>query len=93
MHKAWFFYEANRHRGKGQQKVTVEHVHIHRGGQAIVGSVSGVGGGLLTKPEEQPQAKGKSDTSGGALSMGDASMPALRGVDPARDLVPVSRDG
>jgi hypothetical protein len=29
----------NRHRGKGQQKVTVEHVHVHAGGQAIVGSV------------------------------------------------------
>ena len=29
----------NRHRGKGQQKVTVEHVHVHQGGQAIVGTV------------------------------------------------------
>jgi uncharacterized protein YcbX len=29
----------NRHRGKGQQKVTVEHVHVHEGGQAIVGNV------------------------------------------------------
>ena len=29
----------NRHRGKGQQKVTVEHVHVHQGGQAIVGHV------------------------------------------------------
>jgi hypothetical protein len=27
-----------RYRGKGQQKVTVEHVHVHTGGQAIVGS-------------------------------------------------------
>ena len=25
--------------GKGLQKVTVEHVHVHSGGQAIVGSV------------------------------------------------------
>jgi integrase len=25
----------NRHRGKGQQKVTVEHVHVHSGGQAV----------------------------------------------------------
>jgi hypothetical protein len=24
----------------GQQKVTVEHVHVHDGGQAIVGAVS-----------------------------------------------------
>jgi len=31
----------DRRRGKGQQqRITVEHVHIHSGGQAIVGSVS-----------------------------------------------------
>ena len=29
----------NKNRGKGQQKVTVEHVHVERGGQAIVGYV------------------------------------------------------
>ncbi len=29
----------NKHRGKGQQKVTVEHVNIEPGGQAIVGAV------------------------------------------------------
>jgi hypothetical protein len=34
----------NRHRGKGQQKMTVEHVHVHAGGQAIVGQVNGEGG-------------------------------------------------
>ena len=28
----------------GQQKVTVEHVHVHDGGQAIVGAVSATGG-------------------------------------------------
>ena len=40
----------NRHRGKGQQKVTVEHVHVHEGGQAIVGNVEG--GGMRVKSEE-----------------------------------------
>lgn len=29
----------NKHRGKGQQKVTVEHVNVHAGGQAVVGNV------------------------------------------------------
>jgi hypothetical protein len=29
----------DKHRGKGQQKVTVEHVHVQAGGQAIVGNV------------------------------------------------------
>jgi hypothetical protein len=37
------------YRSKGEQKVEVEHVHVHRGGQAIVGAVShtsaGSGGG------------------------------------------------
>ncbi|MGN3975260.1 hypothetical protein [Tsuneonella sp. SYSU-LHT278] len=30
----------DRHRGKGQQKITVEHVTVEAGGQAIVGDVS-----------------------------------------------------
>jgi len=34
-----------RYRGKGQQKMTVEHVHVHQGGQAIVGNVNQEGGG------------------------------------------------
>jgi hypothetical protein len=44
----------NRHRGKGQQRVTVEHVHVHRGGQAIVGTVQG--GGAPRQTEDQPHA-------------------------------------
>lgn len=33
----------NRHRGKGQHKMTVEHVHVNAGGQAIVGCLEGGG--------------------------------------------------
>ena len=33
----------DKHRGDRQQKVLVEHVHVHAGGQAIVGNVEGVG--------------------------------------------------
>ncbi len=29
----------DKHRGKGQQKVTVEHVHVEAGGQAMVGHI------------------------------------------------------
>jgi hypothetical protein len=47
----------NRHRGKGQQKVTVEHVHVHAGGQAIVGNVGTPGGGVRSKSEDQPDAR------------------------------------
>ena len=46
----------NRHRGKGQQKVTVEHVHVHQGGQAIVGNVQSPGGGFAPKAKDQPHA-------------------------------------
>jgi hypothetical protein len=44
----------NRHRGKGQQRVTVEHVHVHQGGQAIVGTVQG--GGVSRQIVDQPHA-------------------------------------
>src|SRR4051812_41960666 len=46
----------NRHRGKGQQKVTVEHVHVHEGGQAIVGAVE-TGGGASKETGKEPYAK------------------------------------
>jgi hypothetical protein len=46
----------NHHRGKGQQKVTVEHVHVHSGGQAVVGMVETPGGGSHPRSEEQPRA-------------------------------------
>jgi len=31
--------DLNKHRGKGQQKMIVEHVNIRAGGQAVVGNV------------------------------------------------------
>lgn len=44
------------HRGKGQQKVTVEHVHVHAGGQAVVGMVETQGEGDRRKSKDQPHA-------------------------------------
>ena len=35
----------NKHRGKGRQMVTVEHVHVNKGGQVIVGTVEHGGRG------------------------------------------------
>lgn len=51
----------DRKRGKGvQQKVTVEHVHVHAGGQAIVGAIestaSAPGGGAKRKTKGKPHA-------------------------------------
>ena len=51
-----------RYRGKGQQKVTVEHVHVNAGGQAIVGTV-------------HPLAAKKSEEVG---SMDDEKLPMAR---------------
>jgi hypothetical protein len=47
-----------RYRTSGQQKVTVEHVTVNAGGQAIVGSVAAQtpGGGAPPKSEDQPHA-------------------------------------
>ncbi len=50
----------NRHRGKGQQKVTVEHVNVEAGGQAIVGSVE-TGRHATAKPQKR---KSKAKLSG-----------------------------
>ncbi|MGA9409824.1 MAG: hypothetical protein WBV78_05190 [Roseobacter sp.] len=35
----------DKHRGKGQQKMTVEHVHVYAGGQAVVGNIERKKGG------------------------------------------------
>jgi len=62
----------NRHRGKGQQKVTLEHVYVHAGGQAVVGMVESPAGGDRTKSKDQPHAKVTADTSQSSLRSADA---------------------
>ncbi|MEO0818671.1 MAG: hypothetical protein AAFX86_15380, partial [Pseudomonadota bacterium] len=74
----------NKRRGKGQQKVTVKHVHVNEGGQAIVGNVThSEGRGVDAKIEEQPHAK----------QSGDAQKPPLPCEDEGWDTLPVARDG
>jgi hypothetical protein len=70
----------NRHRGKGQQKVTVEHVHVHAGGQAVVGMVETPGGGDRPKSEGQPDA------------IAHAPQPTVRSPNPEREAVPSASD-
>jgi hypothetical protein len=73
----------DRHRGKGQQTVRVEHVTVQAGGQAIVGAVSHPGGGGDGRgTDDRPHAK--------AAALADAPEPALRGPDEGRDAVPVA---
>ena len=77
----------NKHRGKGQQKVTVEHVHVHPGGQAVVGTIERPGGGDRSKSEEQPHAKHN------VHALTHAPEPPMWSPDAERDAVPVARDG
>jgi hypothetical protein len=74
----------NRHRGKAQQKVTVEHVHVHAGGQAAVGTV-----------ENPCPALGKSSKTEGrvnAKQIGHAPQPAMRRANEEWQAVPVPSD-
>jgi hypothetical protein len=67
----------------GEQKVTVEHVHVYPGGQAIVGTVTHpVGGGGHAKPEDQPRAK----------QITHAPEPALWSENSERQAVSVASD-
>lgn len=70
----------NRHRGKGQQKVTVEHVHVHAGGQAVVGMVEPSGGRGEAKTEDQPHA------------LGYAPREKMRSADASGQALPITRD-
>lgn len=72
----------NRHRGKGgQQKVTVEHVHVHEGGQAAIGTFNAPAprGGVAPQNVEQPHAKPNAD----------ASEPALLCTDSVGNVLPI----
>lgn len=73
----------NKHRGKGQQKVMVEHVHVHAGGQAIVGTIEQKGGGGRSNLEEQPHAQ----------QITYALEPTLWGDDTGKETLPIPCDG
>ena len=73
------------YRSKGEQKMTVQHVHVAEGGQAIVGNVNAPteGVGARNKPEVQPHAL--------AYAPG-IEMP--RHIEEEREAVPIaSREG
>ena len=74
----------NRHRGKGQQKVTVGHVHVHSGGQAIVGAVESSRGSATTRRE--------SGNPYDARQITHAPQPALRSKNAEQDLVSSASD-
>jgi hypothetical protein len=81
----------DRKRGKGgQQVVRVEHVHVHPGGQAIVGTITtgGQGGGGATETREEPHEPHQL-AHGPKLGAG---IPPLLCADPQRGGVPGAGD-
>jgi hypothetical protein len=66
----------NRHRGKGMQKVVVEHVHVSSGGQAVVGVVE-----TPANPSEGQHI---------AKQIAHAPQSALRSPNTEREPVPVA---
>ena len=81
----------NRHRGKGQQKVTVEHVHVHAGGQAVVGVVEPAGGRGEANSKDQPHAKALTDEPQQALRCADEEGKALPIAGDAKRTLPNAR--
>jgi len=74
-----------RYRGKGQQKVTVEHVHVHTGGQAIVGSVSQSGGG---RDNDENRGQPHAPENAGAVTFAPGT--TLPGANEAREAMSVA---
>jgi hypothetical protein len=69
----------------GEQRVVVEHVHIHTGAQAIVGAVTHTGGPrALIENQGQPHAT----TNAGPIVASDGQ--AMRSQNPERETMPVS---
>lgn len=56
-----------KHRNGGNQKVVVEHVHVHNGGQAIVGNVTHGGRGRNKKRAQSHEQEDLSIPAGAAL--------------------------
>jgi hypothetical protein len=72
-----------RKRRKGEQNVTVKHVHVHAGGQAVVGNVSHRGGRGVTKNGQQAY-----DHERGPIT----ESPSMRSADQERKTLPVTGD-
>ena len=77
-----------RKRRRGEQTVTVKHVHVHAGGQAVVGNVTHRGGRGATKNEQRPYGDKPEKPKIGKMS----ARPSMRCANQERHLVPVTSD-
>ena len=76
-----------RKRRKGDQKITVKHVHVHAGGQAIVGNVRHRGGRGTAKNEQRAYERAQEKPT---RAISDS--PAVRSADQKREALPVTSD-
>jgi hypothetical protein len=82
----------NVNRGKrGRQRVTVKHVHVYQGGQAVVGVIDAPGGGGGKKSEEQPHERQVAHAPEPALPSPDAGGNAMPIGGHEERPVPISR--
>jgi hypothetical protein len=77
-----------RKRRKGEQNIRVEHVHVHAGGQAIVGKVSHRGGRGTAKNEQRAYERAQEKPATRAIS----ESPSVRSADQEREALPVTSD-
>lgn len=71
----------DKHRGKGRQKITVEHVNVHAGGQAIVGNVDG---SAPSPSKTAPAQRALSDAPDNGVPLPDPLATPARAKQPAR---------
>jgi hypothetical protein len=70
----------DRHRGKGHQRITVEHVTVHAGGQAIVGNVT---------PSDESSRRSEEQTSATRRITNEPGIP-MRSPDPQWETMPIA---
>jgi hypothetical protein len=71
-----------RYRSKGEQKMTVEHLHVHSGAQAVVGMVETPGRAAQVTSEEQHHAR----------QIAHAFEPSMRSADEGREPMQIASD-
>jgi hypothetical protein len=77
-----------RKRRKGGQNITVRHLHVHAGGQAVVGNFDHRSGRGLTKNDQRPYERRREKPATRAIPEGQS----VRSADKEREALPVASD-
>jgi hypothetical protein len=77
-----------RKRRKGGQNITVRHLHVHAGGQAIVGNFGHQGGRGLTKNDQRPYERGREKPATRKIP----NSQSVRSADQEREALPITGD-